>query len=73
MKRHTFHAVPELPFLDETTCTGCGVCVEVCPTDCLEMAGPLPWMSQPQMCVSCSLCALVCPAAALRMETVENA
>ena len=58
---------PEVPKLDETRCTGCGDCVLVCPTECLEMVGPLPWMPRPRECISCSLCALICPAEALRL------
>ncbi|MBI3409487.1 MAG: 4Fe-4S binding protein [Planctomycetes bacterium] len=58
----------ELPNLDERLCTGCKLCVAICPTDCLEMAGPLPWLPRPGACVSCSACVLVCPAKALRME-----
>jgi formate hydrogenlyase subunit 6/NADH:ubiquinone oxidoreductase subunit I len=57
----------ELPLLDVTRCTGCGDCVRVCPTDCLEMDGPLPWLPRPHDCISCTLCVLVCPADALRM------
>ena len=63
---------PELPLLDETLCTGCGDCVAVCPTACLEMAGPLPWLPRPAACVSCSLCVLVCPAGALALAAAEQ-
>ncbi len=57
----------ELPLLDETRCTGCGDCVAVCPTSCLEMAGSVPWLPRPRDCVSCGICVLVCPADALRL------
>ncbi len=64
-------AVPvELPFLDETRCTGCTACVVVCPADCLAMAGPLPWLPRPEDCVCCTLCAVVCPVEAIAMKTV---
>lgn len=62
----------ELPHLDETRCTGCGDCVRVCPTDCLAMAGPLPWMPRPGDCVRCALCVLICPAEALHMAAPES-
>jgi MinD superfamily P-loop ATPase len=57
----------ELPLLDASRCTGCGDCVIVCPTQCLEMAGPRPWLPRPAQCVSCAACALVCPDDAIRM------
>jgi NAD-dependent dihydropyrimidine dehydrogenase PreA subunit len=57
----------ELPVLDERLCTSCGRCVDLCPTDCLEMAGPLPWMPRPVACISCTLCVLACPSHALAM------
>jgi formate hydrogenlyase subunit 6/NADH:ubiquinone oxidoreductase subunit I len=57
----------ELPVLDSACCTGCGDCVAVCPTSCLEMSGFLPWLPRPRQCVSCNLCVLVCPADAVRL------
>jgi len=59
--------MPELPLLDETRCTGRADCVAVCPTECLAMDGPLPWMPRPADCISCELCVVVCPTDALRM------
>jgi NAD-dependent dihydropyrimidine dehydrogenase PreA subunit len=59
--------VLELPLLDETRCTGCGDCVAVCPTACLEMAGALPWLPRPGDCIRCALCVLVCPVDALKL------
>jgi MinD superfamily P-loop ATPase len=58
----------EVPFLREAKCTGCGDCVPLCPVDCLEMAGRLPWLPRPRDCVSCSLCALICPTHALELK-----
>jgi ferredoxin len=54
-----------LPALDERRCTGCGWCVLVCPTDCLALAGPLPWMPRPLDCIRCAACAVVCPTTAI--------
>jgi NAD-dependent dihydropyrimidine dehydrogenase PreA subunit len=58
----------ELPIVDETRCIGSGDCVAVCPTDCLAMAGPVPWLIRPADCVSCAACVAVCPTDAIRLE-----
>ena len=63
----------ELPMLDDTRCTGCGDCVPACPTDCLAMAGPLPWLPRPTDCISCALCVFICPMQALAMHDPEPA
>jgi NAD-dependent dihydropyrimidine dehydrogenase PreA subunit len=58
-------AAPTLPVLDPSRCTGCGDCVAVCPTACLEMTGPLPWLPRPGSCIACGACEWVCIAAAV--------
>jgi Fe-S-cluster-containing hydrogenase component 2 len=62
----------DLPVLDERLCIGCGECVVVCPADCLEMDGPLPWLPRSLACVSCALCVLICPAEALCMAGKDH-
>lgn len=67
------HLAERLPVLDETRCTGCGDCVDVCPTACLEPAGPLPWLARPGDCIRCDLCCRVCPEDALSLAVVDGA
>jgi formate hydrogenlyase subunit 6/NADH:ubiquinone oxidoreductase subunit I len=67
MNTFPYLSTPELPAVNAARCTGCGECVAVCPTDCLEMKGPLPWLPRPADCISCTLCVLICPADALEM------
>lgn len=61
----------ELPQLDESLCHGCGDCVAVCPAECLEMDGALPWLPRPAECVACAVCVAVCPPEALRMAEAD--
>ena len=54
-----------LPVLDATRCDGCGECVTICPTKCLESDGPAVWLPRPADCVTCGACELVCPVQAI--------
>jgi len=56
-----------LPVLDDARCTGCGDCVPACPTECLALAGRVPWLPRPGDCISCGVCVLICPAEALHL------
>jgi len=53
--------------VDETLCVGCGVCVEECPTGCLEMAGDIPALRSEgeERCLQCQHCFAVCSTGAL--------
>jgi ferredoxin len=62
-----------LPVLDETKCTGCGRCVAVCPTGCLERTGAVVWLPRPLDCVRCGACEVVCPADAVRVQVTVSA
>jgi ferredoxin len=65
--------VPELPLLDATRCVGCGDCVAVCPTQCLEIATGVPWLPRPCDCISCNVCVAICPTDALHLGDSEAA
>jgi ferredoxin len=57
----------ELPLLNDSRCTGCGACVAICPTACLEQWGFHPWLPRPLACVRCGLCVAICPVDALTL------
>nr|WP_253276551.1 HgcAB-like fusion protein [Thermococcus sp. EP1] len=50
--------------LDEEKCTGCGICVQVCPGNCYEIER-VAMMPQAERCVQCGACIVQCPFDAL--------
>lgn len=54
---------------DQSLCTGCGVCVDVCPHAVFEMQGRLAYLVNAQACMECGACQLNCPVNAIRVES----
>jgi len=52
-------------WLDETYCTGCGTCVEVCPTGALILVEGKAHLDD-ALCRGCEACIQACPVGALR-------
>ena len=46
-----------LPQVDETRCTLCGLCVEVCPCHAVELGEQGPLFSCPEVCPGIGVCA----------------
>ncbi len=55
-----------LAMVDESSCTGCGECVERCQMEALEMEGDLVKRDAVR-CIGCGLCVSTCPTGALSM------
>ncbi len=54
--------------IDETSCTGCGVCLEVCPHEVLRMNGRRVQIQDRDACMECGACSRNCPAAAVSVQ-----
>lgn len=53
-----------LPVIDETACTGCGACIEVCPPKALSMKQEKALLEK-EFCEECGFCAAECPVSAI--------
>jgi ferredoxin len=54
--------------LDEAACTGCRMCVAVCPHGVLEMAGGRVRIADRDACIECGACARNCATGALSVD-----
>ena len=55
------------PKIDEAKCTGCGNCVEVCPSEVFEMKDEKSSVVRPEECVECETCVSECPEEAITL------
>lgn len=61
----THIATLEIPIIDESLCTRCGACREICQFGAVTILGDTPMVFD-EMCHGCGACAAVCPVAAIR-------
>ncbi len=46
--------------IDHSLCTGCGLCLNICPEDVIRMEAGVAVLSYPEDCVACLACEAVC-------------
>ena len=56
-----------IPIIDQERCTGCGMCVEYCPTNAVTMIDRQPVIHKPRLCAYCGLCEDSCPEDAITL------
>jgi NAD-dependent dihydropyrimidine dehydrogenase PreA subunit len=78
---HGLAALPDdalqkrIPVIDVGYCTGCGKCIEACPSEALELVWDFARLKYPARCTSEADCVEVCPTGIIEMQwsTVEGA
>ncbi len=65
--------------INSEVCKGCGLCVDVCPKNVLEITdkvnikGHFPVVqARPEDCIHCSICCIVCPDVAITIIKLEK-
>jgi len=54
--------------MDAQKCTGCGMCLTVCPHHVFKMNGKSAWIVDRDACMECGACSLNCPAGAISVQ-----
>jgi nitroreductase/NAD-dependent dihydropyrimidine dehydrogenase PreA subunit len=64
--------MPSIPVsIQEEQCTGCGLCLAVCPDDAFSLAENRARVSG-NRCLACGHCLAICPAGAIRVAGIER-
>lgn len=54
--------------IDKDLCVDCGVCIDECPNNTLEMIDDLAVLVRPEDCDACGKCVDICPSEAITLK-----
>ena len=57
-----------MPWIDQESCTGCGICVGECPTDAISQITETAEIDMSE-CIRCGVCHDVCPEDSVRHDS----
>ena len=69
---HGVEKPKSVALIDESTCIGCTLCINVCPTDAILGSNKLMHTVIEPWCTGCELCIPACPPGVLSMSTAVN-
>ncbi len=61
---------PVSTIIDADLCTGCGLCITVCPADTIELKDGKAWVTGTHS-IACGHCAAICPVKAIRVGEID--
>jgi len=64
------HPKPQGPIIDQAKCTGCGLCLTVCPDQTLSLLSGKAIVSGDR-CLACAHCRAICPSQAITVPGLE--
>lgn len=64
--------MPKRVVTNKDWCKGCGICVEFCPKNVLELKNGIINIARPEDCIKCGMCELRCPDYAIFLEEVPE-
>ncbi len=56
------------PIIDVEECSGCGICIDVCPNGVLDLANDVAVVANEDECDGCGTCAEECPMGCIEIE-----
>ena len=59
------------PVIDADECIGCGICVDACPQEVLEVVSGVAEVGNEDACIACGDCVEECPMGAIP-EVIED-
>lgn len=57
-----------IPEIDEDECSGCGICVDACQSEVLDIVGSTAAVVNEDNCIACGDCMEECPMGAVVVE-----
>jgi energy-converting hydrogenase B subunit K len=58
--------------IDPYLCSGCGLCINICPEDVIRKEGDVAAIVYPEDCLACLACEAVCPLSCIQVS-IERA